>query len=847
MPYWHSESPEAVAKLLSSDAERGLKEADAALRLQQGRNELAQRPLRSPLKVFAEQFFDTMIVVLLIAAAISIAMGEVQDSIMILVIVVLNGVLGFVQEYRAERALAALNRMAAPHAQAVRDGHIRHIPAAELVPGDVVVLEAGNLVPADVRLLHSAELSVQESALTGESVPVDKNFAASLPVATPVADRANMAFQGTLVTRGRALAMVVATGKQTELGHIAGLIAAEPGIQTPLQRRLATLGKQLGLAILGVCVLVFSIGLYQGQPLLTMFMTAVSLGVAAIPEALPAVVAVALAFGAMRMAQQQTLVRKLAAVESLGSVTVICSDKTGTLTENRMQVEAYWLPDHGPGSVHALWEVVALNNDTRHRADGELHGDPTEVALMQAAAAALDVTALHKRCPRQGEIAFTSERSRMATLHVGPEKTRLLLKGAPERVMPLCNLEPHQRQAALDEARRMASEGLRVLAVARRTIHDIPEELIHAEQDMELLGLVGLLDPPRAEALAAVRECRSAGIVPVMITGDHPATALAIARRLEITDADDAVLTGTDLEQLDDKQLQEKAAHIRVYARVDPAQKIRIVKALQARGECVAMTGDGVNDAPALKRADIGIAMGKNGTDVAREAADMVLLDDNFASIVGAVREGRRIYDNIRKFVQYILGTNAGEVVTLLFAPLLGMPLPLLPIHILFINLLTDGIPALALTMEPADRNVMQRSPIAMKTSLFANGVGRKIIWTGVLIGIMTLLMQWIALEAALPHWQSMVFVVLTFAQLFNVMSVHAGMEPAIGRALWRNPFLMAGIILCGTITLLALYLPWANALLKTQPLTLRELGICSVFALIPFFIVEMEKWLGRQ
>jgi Ca2+-transporting ATPase len=847
MSDWHNESIEAVTKLLSSDAEHGLSEAEAATRLQAGRNELAQRPLRSPLQVFVAQFFDTMIVVLLSAAVISIAMGEVQDSIMILVIVVLNGILGFVQEYRAERALAALNQMAAPHAQVVRDGHIRHIPAAELVPGDVVALEAGNLVPADVRLLHSAEMSVQESALTGESVPVEKNFAANLPVATPVADRTTMAFQGPLITRGRALAMVVTTGKQTELGRIAGMLAAEPGTETPLQRRLSTLGKQLGVAILVICALIFAIGISQGQPLLTMFMTAVSLVVAAIPEALPAVVAVALAFGAMRMAQQQTLVRKLAAVESLGSVTVICSDKTGTLTENCMQVEAYWLPEHGPGNVHALWEVVALNNDTRHRANGELHGDPTEVALMQAAAATLDVAALHQRCPRHGEIAFTSERSRMATLHVGPEETRLLLKGAPEKVIPLCVLETHQQQQALDEAQRMAGDGLRVLAVARRTIDKMPEELIHAEQEMELLGLVGLLDPPREEALAAVRECRSAGIVPVMITGDHPATALAIARRLEIADADAAVLTGTDLEQLNDQQLQDKAEHIRIYARVDPAQKIRIVKALQARGECVAMTGDGVNDAPALKSADIGIAMGKNGTDVAREAADIVLLDDNFASIVGAVREGRRIYDNIRKFVQYILSTNAGEVVTLLFAPLLGMPMPLLPIHILFINLLTDGIPALALTMEPADRNVMQRPPIALKTSLFANGVGRKIIWTGLLIGIMTLVTQKAALQCEIPQWQSMVFTVLTFAQLFNVMSIHAGAEPAIGRALWRNPWLLTGVLACTAVTLLAIYLPWANTLLKTQPLTAANLGICAALAAIPFAIIEIEKAWKRR
>ena len=846
MTHWHSETPEAVAKLLFSDVEHGLKETEAASRLLQGSNSLPQKALRSPLRVLLSQFTDTMILVLLVAAVIAGAMGDPQDAIVILVIVALNGILGFVQEYRAERALAALNAMASPQAQAVRDGLIRHLPAAELVPGDVVVLEAGNLVPADARLLHSAELAIQESVLTGESAPVEKYFDACLPAATPVVERSNLTFQGTLVTRGRALAMVVATGQQTELGHIASMLAAEPDVKTPLQRRLATLGKQLGLAILGICALVFAVGLYQGQPLLTMFLTSVSLAVAAIPEALPAVVAVALAFGAMRMAQQQTLVRKLAAVESLGSVTVICSDKTGTLTENRMRVEAHWLPAQSSGNAHALWEVVALNNDARRRADGLWQGDPTEVALMEAAATSLDIEALHERCPRHDEIPFTAERSRMATLHIGLDATRLLLKGAPERVIPLCQITSQQQQQALDEAHRMAGLGLRVLAVARRTIHDIPAELVHAEQDMELLGLIGLMDPPRAEALAAVRECRSAGIVPVMITGDHPATALAIARRLEIVSEGESVLTGADLELLNDDQLQQQAASVRVYARVDPAQKIRIVNALQLRGECVAMTGDGVNDAPALKRADIGIAMGKSGTDVAREAADIVLLDDNFASIVGAVREGRRIYDNIRKFVQFILTTNSGEVWLLLLAPLLSLPIPLLPIHILWINLITDGIPGLALTLEPADSNVMRRPPIVQGTSMFANGVGWHILWVGFLIGVVSMVMQIVGIAIGLEHWQSMVFAVLTFSQLANVMAIHAGVEPAIGRALWRNGLLLAGVLFCFGLTLLVLYLPWANRVMKTQPLSIHELGICLGMAAISFVAVELGKWWRR-
>lgn len=846
MQNWHSIKTEDIARAFDSDPEHGLAETDAAARLRQGGNTLPQRPLRSPLQLLAGQFYDPMILVLLVAASIALLMGEVGDSVMIIVIVALNGLLGFVQEFRTEHALAALNKMATPHTRVVRDGHIRQLVATELVVGDLLVLEAGNQVPADARLFHSADLSVQESALTGESDAVEKDFGVLLPESTSVADRKNMVFQGTLVTRGRALALVVATGCETELGHIASLLAAEPGVKTPLQRRLARLGRQLGLAVLAICALVFAIGLYQGQPILVMFLTAISLGVAAIPEALPAVVAVALAFGAMRMARLNTLVRKLAAVESLGSVTVICSDKTGTLTENRMRVEAYWLPEYGDHEVQDLWEIVALNNDARLQADGAWQGEPTEVALMEAAAAELDVEALHLCCPRQNEIPFTSERSRMSTLHTGQKTTRLLLKGAPEQVIPLCQIDAVQRQQALDEAHRMAAQGLRVLAVAKRHFEAVPDPILHAEKEMELVGLIGMMDPPRPEALDAVRECRQAGIAPVMITGDHPATAMSIARRLEIAVEGDRVLTGTELEQLDDSHLQQLAGTVRVYARVDPSQKIRIVTALQARGECVAMTGDGVNDAPALKRADIGIAMGRNGTDVAREAASMVLLDDNFSSIVAAVREGRRIYDNIRKFVQYILATNAGEVLLLLLAPLLGLPMPLLPVHILFVNLLTDGIPALALTMEPAERNVMRRPPIPLNTSLFADGIGRRIVWTGSLIGLVALLTQAGAIVLEIPHWQSMVFAVLTFAQLGNVMAIHAGTEPALGSALWRNPALLAGVLACGAITLLVLYWPWANELLKTQALTMKELGACLGMAAIPFVVTEIAKKAGK-
>ena len=853
-PDWHHLEPPALAEQLDlppldEHLQRGLSAEHAQQhRRQFGANRLPEQPPRPVWAIFLAQFVDVMILVLLAAAVLAGIVGEAQDALVIVIVVLLNGVLGFIQEYRAERALTALRQMAAPMARVLRDGSTRDIASADVVPGDIVLLEAGNLIPADVRLLHTAQLATQEAPLTGESTPIEKQHTTLPPSRAPVAEQSNMAFQGTLVTRGRGAGVVIATGTATQLGRIARLLQTEEGVRTPLQKRLSQLGVQLSWIVLAICVVVFVAGLLRHEPPLLMFMTAISLAVAAIPEALPAVVAVALALGSVRLVRHNALVRKLAAVETLGSVTMICSDKTGTLTENRMHVETSWLPQE-PARQQLLL-AAALNNDAR---DGTTPtGDPTELALLQMAReGGIDVDALRLAQPRIDEMPFDAERARMSTLHRDDTGLICYCKGAPESLLPLCTRTVGNHaidiEQALSHADTMAAQGLRVLAFAQKRLTTLPGDIHTLEADLEFIGLAGMLDPPRAEALHAVRECKTAGITPVMITGDHPQTALAIARRLEIIgERDERALTGQQLTALDDDTLQVQAAQVRVYARVDPAQKIRIVKALQARGEFVAMTGDGVNDAPALKRADIGIAMGRSGTDIARDAANLVLLDDNFATIVGAVREGRRIYDNIRRFVQYALTTNSAELWLLFLAPFLGMPLPLLPIHILWVNLLTDGLPGLSLTMEPADPDVMQRPPRPPQQGLFADGLWQQILWSGILMAGCILALQAAALALQIAHWQSMVFTTLTLAQLANLLSIHAGLAPALGRALWRNRWLLAAVALTTLLQLLTLYLPFANRWLKTQPLPLTELICCFGVASIPFWAMELYKWRQR-
>jgi P-type Ca2+ transporter type 2C len=869
---WHGMTVEAVEQQLHTTLESGLSSEEvSSRRARHGPNSIREAKPKSPWRIFAAQFADFMIVVLLAAAVIAGFLGEPVDAAAIVAIVVLNAAIGFVQEYRAEHAMAALRKMAAHQARALRNGEPATIPAADLVPGDIVLLEAGNVVPADLRVTESAQLRIGEAALTGESQPVEKH---SRPVdpdpRSALGDRASMAYKGTIVHYGRGRGIVVATGIETELGRIAEMLDERSETKTPLQRRLAQFGKYLAVAALGICAVIFVVGIQRGEPLVRMFLTSVSLAVAAIPEALPAVVTITLALGARSMLRLHALVRRLPAVETLGSVTYICSDKTGTLTENRMRMTAAYLDGHYvalPVEAGAETEngepwatfftALAVSNDAHRNARGEVTGDPTEAALLEAAlAAGFDKTVLLADMARIAEHPFDSERKRMTTLHAAPGGTVAFVKGAPEAVLERCHtaLGPDgavgiDRAAIAAAAEQMAADGLRVLAVAYRRWSNWTEGAgaDAAEDSLTFLGLAGMIDPPRAEAREAVRVCRQAGIVPVMITGDHPATALAVARKLGIVSDDARAISGPELAALPERELEELVRKTRVYARVDPAQKLRIVEALQRQGEFVAMTGDGVNDAPALQRSDIGVAMGRSGTDVAREAADLVLLDDNFATIVAAVREGRHIFENIRKFINFIMASNSAEIWTLFLAPLLGLPVPLLPIHILWINLVTDGLPGLALAVEPEERSLMDRPPRPPTESLFARGLWQHVVWVGLMIAALSIFSQAYAIRSGSAHWQTIIFTVLTISQMANVMAARSETESLWRLELFSNLPLLGAVALTVGLQMAVIYWPPFQPLFRTAPLSAAELAFALALSLVVLPAVEIEKWLVRR
>ena len=911
MTEWHRLEAQEAVERINSDLQNGLTAAEAARRLAEyGPNDLVERGNKSPWAILLEQFTGIMVVILMISAVVSVVLGETFDALVIMIIVVLNAILGFTQEYQAEQAMAALKRMAVPHVRVRRDGHLQEVTARELVPGDIIQLETGNTIPADARLLETANLRVQEAVLTGESEAVDKDPAPLAEENPPLGDRINSIFMGTVVTYGRGVALVTDTGMGTQLGKIADMLQSVGIEKTPLQRRLEQLARGLALAALVLVAIVFALGLLRGENWIDMFRVSVAMAVAAIPEGLPAVVTIALALGAQRMLKRNALIRKLPAVETLGSVTVICSDKTGTLTQNRMTVTVVDVAEHSlnmqerlrgfsptvkqedpvepllrenPAIVLTLAAGALCNDAVLEAIPGEPGtfssvGDPTEGALVIASArAGLWKTELERAFPRVAELPFDSDRKRMTTVHrpnpdlvpdllnpyqderpdfFEPGHFLVITKGAVDSLLEVSNrvwsggqtepLNEHWRGRILKANNDLAQKGMRVLGLAFCQ-SDTADPV---ERNLILIGIVGMIDPARPEVKDAVREAKAAGIRPVMITGDHPLTASYIAEELGIAQSK-KTLTGRDLDEMTIEQLEGVVEDVPVYARVSPEHKLKLVQALQHRGHIVAMTGDGVNDAPALKKAEIGVAMGITGTDVSKEASDMILLDDNFATIIASVKEGRRIYDNIRKFIKYTMTSNAGEIWVMLLAPFIGMPLPLTSLQILWVNLVTDGLPGLALAIEPAERSVMQRPPYPPRENIFGRGMGRDILWIGLLMGLVSLGVGFLYYQmdpsASPAVWQTVTFTTLTLAQMGNALATRSDRDTLFQIGLFSNKAMVGSVLLTFVLQLAVIYVPFLNRAFSTTPLSLRDLLTSLGFSVIVFFAVELFKWIRQR
>jgi len=862
----HSQSQAEVLKQLSVDPGEGLSTAEVSVRRERyGENKLREKKKKTTLQRFLDQFKDVMILILIAAAIVSFVVvcvesnwGELFEPALILLIVILNAVMGVYQEGKAEKALDALKNMSAPHARVIRDGKETVIDAALLVPGDIIRLEAGDFVPADCRLLQSAGLKSEESALTGESVPSEKDAAAEVAEKAPIGDRTNMVFSGCSITYGTATAVVTATGMDTEMGKIANLLDSEADTQTPLQQKLAQLGKYLGIVALAACAVIFIVGLANQIPALEIFMTAVSLAVSAIPEGLPAIVTIVLSIGVQRMVKKNALIRRLPAVETLGGASVICSDKTGTLTQNRMTLTKAWVvgmeePEliSASNSEHIknllMCGTLCCDGSVVFQNDQEQHiGDPTETAIVLAAHKnGMPKEELNKQYPRLAEIPFDSDRKLMSTVNEINGKKIVIVKGAFDMMAQRCIKGDLEKAKELTES--MSADALRVLAIAYKEISSVPDVLTSEELEngLTFLGLVGMIDPPRPEAKAAVEVCRRAGIKPVMITGDHVVTASAIARELGILLDGDRAITGAELDSMTDRELDEQVETISVYARVSPENKIRIVKAWQRKGQVVSMTGDGVNDAPALKAADIGCAMGITGTDVAKGAADMTLTDDNFATIVDAVREGRGIYSNIKKVVGFLLGTNIGEVITVFVAMLLWHKTPLLSMQLLWINLVTDSLPAIALGMEAVEKDVMDRKPKPKNEGIFAGGLGIRVVLQGLMFATLTLIGFKLGenVTGTLEGGQTMAFMVLALSQViqaFNMRSDRSVFQ--IGP--FTNSKLNGAALISTVLVALVLFTPARIAFgLVILPWQLYLAGLGLI--LVPLIVMELCKLFG--
>ncbi len=903
MSNWYKLDSTAVIQQLNTNSSHGLSLSEVAHRLEQyGANELLEQPGETLWQMLWKQLKATMVVVLIVAAVISVILRDYTNAAAIFAIVAFNTILGVRQEYQARKAIAALKKLSVSTVKVRRNQQIQEISARELVPGDIILLETGNVVPADSRLLESVNLRIQESSLTGESEPVEKTAAGLGQEDLAVGDQRNMAYMGTVVTYGRGLAVITETGDDTELGHISTAIQTVQHQPTPLQKRLDQLGTRLALITLFLVALIFALGLFRGEALSLMFLTAVSLAVAAIPEGLPAVVTISLALGAKRMLKQQALIRKLPAVETLGSVTIICSDKTGTLTENRMTVTFLDVAGHqtdlstsfnsdslNDGASSNLlqshpalvWLLTgaALCNDAvleinpDHAQQFYSVGDPTEGALVTAAAhAGLWKTKVESALPRVAEQPFDADRKRMTTVHTIPPLTTSMPEPLKRLVAEFVNLgnadqvaftkgsvasllevsthvwlegkalviDGSWREKIIAANDQLAHNGMRVIAIAFRPISPANVDNHTLEQNLIFIGLVGMMDPVRPDVKEAILVCQDAGIRPVMITGDNPLTAQSIARSLGMPHHN--ILTGKELSNLSSAALMDQVEDISLYARVSPQNKLDIVKALQKRGHIVAMTGDGVNDAPALKQADIGIAMGITGTDVAKESADMVLLDDNFSTIVTATKEGRVIFDNIRKFIKYTLTGNAGELWVILLAPFLGMPIPLIPLQILWINLLADGLLALALSVEPAERKVMSRLPRHPDESIFAQGVGRGILWVGLLLGSVLLAVGYYYWSKGQANWQTMVFTTLAISRVGMAETMRSSRDSVFRIGLLSNKPLLGAVLLTLGLQIAVIYIPILQTVFHTTALSAKDLLICFGLSMVVSGAIELEK-----